>query len=91
MTLQEKWLEIDSVRGIELIEKLSKLTEIEGKYVAVKSNLRVAEWHYEWMEKSNFYKDAKIAHVKKQKQFEKIMKYKKIIEELESKQNLATC
>lgn len=92
MNLQDTWNKIESLRGLEMIEFSSSLSETEMKYIRLKSDLRIAEWHLEWMQKPNsvFSRNS----IRNQRKFlelqnEKIYKYKSQIELLESKQHLA--
>lgn len=94
MNLQEAWDKIESLRGIEILEFSSSLNEEQIKYIRLKSDLRVAEWHMEWMQKPNsIFARYSVREQKKQldMQNDKIIKYRNQIEELESQQHLAQC
>jgi len=89
MTLLETWNHLETLTGHELVEAFSKLNDLEKKYCRIKGNLRVANWHYEDMQKRPNPNELK-ATIEKKKQFEKIKTYEKLLENLESQHHLAT-
>jgi hypothetical protein len=47
MDLQQTWEKIESLRGLEMVQFSSTLTDQQMKYIRLKSDLRIAEWHLE--------------------------------------------
>ena len=88
MSLQQFWEKIDSSSGEELIQLLTSMSVLEKEFVEVKSRLRIAEWHLDWMQNSTnslFFKHS----IRRQREIlndqnNKILKYKILIEQLES-------